>query len=101
MLNKRQRFGKDSESLAMGYLKKHGYKIIEKNYRNKIGEIDIIAKDKGTLVFVEVKARKTHVFGNPKWAVTSKNNVKFPWLPFTTLKPQNRPMPKQGLMLLP
>ena len=76
MLNKRQQFGKKSESLAVRYLKKNGYKILEQNYRNKIGEIDIIAKEKGTLVFVEVKARKTHVFGNPKWAVTPKKQRK-------------------------
>lgn len=76
MLNNRQQFGKESEFLAVRYLKKNGYKILEQNYRNKIGEIDIIAKEKGTLVFVEVKARKTHIFGNPKWAVTPKKQRK-------------------------
>ena len=86
MLNKRQQFGKKSESLALSCLKKHGYKIIEQNYRNKIGEIDIIAKDKGTLVFVEVKARKTHVFGNPKWAVTPKKQRKISMVALYYLK---------------
>ena len=86
MLNKRQQFGKESESLAVRYLKKNGYKIIEHNYRNKIGEIDIIAKEKGTLVFVEVKARKTHVFGNPKWAVTPKKQRKISMVALYYLK---------------
>jgi len=76
MLNQRQQFGKDSESLAVRHLKKNGYKILQQNYRNKLGEIDIIAKDKQTLVFVEVKARKSVHFGSPKWAVTPKKQRK-------------------------
>ena len=76
MLNKRQQFGKESESFAVRHLKKNGYEILEQNYRNKLGEIDIIAKEKGVLVFVEVKARKTPFYGNPKWAVTPKKQRK-------------------------
>lgn len=62
--------GCKGELLAEQYLKKQKYKILEKNYRNKIGEIDIIAKDKDTLVFVEVKARESAIFGRPCEAVT-------------------------------
>ena len=76
MLSKQQDFGKKSESIATVHLKKHGYKILEQNYRTKLGEIDIIAKDKDTLVFVEVKARKSNRFGNPKWAVTPRKQKK-------------------------
>ncbi len=76
MLSKQQDFGKKSESIATTHLKKHGYKILEQNYRTKLGEIDIIAKDKDTLVFVEVKARRSDRFGNPKYAVTSKKQRK-------------------------
>lgn len=72
MPSKDQLFGKEGESLAVLYLKKHGYKIIEQNYRTKLGEIDIIAKEKNTLVFVEVKSRKTCDFGSPKYAITPK-----------------------------
>ena len=54
MPNKKQQFGKKGESLAARHLKRSGYRIIEKNYRTKQGEIDIIAKDKDTIVFVEV-----------------------------------------------
>ncbi len=58
MQNTRQKFGEQGESLAVWYLKKNGYKILEQNYRTKLGEIDIIAKEKKTLVFVEVKIKK-------------------------------------------
>lgn len=86
MLNQRQEFGKESESLAVRHLKKNGYKILEQNYRNKLGEIDIIAKEKGTLVFVEVKARRTPFFGNPKWAVTFKKQRKISMVALYYLK---------------
>ena len=72
MQNKQQKFGDIGETLAVWYLKKNGYKILEQNYRTKLGEIDIIAKDKKTLVFVEVKTRRSIRYGNPKWAVTPK-----------------------------
>ena len=70
MRNKRQTFGAQSEDLAVWYLKKNGYKILEQNYRTQLGEIDIIAKDKKTLVFVEVKGRRSDRYGSPKWAIT-------------------------------
>jgi putative endonuclease len=71
-LNQRQQFGRESESIVAKQLKKKGYKILEQNYRNQLGEIDIIAKDKKTLVFVEVKARRSDRYGSPKWAITPK-----------------------------
>ena len=72
VLNQRQTYGRESESIAVKQLKKQGYKIVEQNYRSKLGEIDIIAKDKKTLVFVEVKARRSDRYGSPKWAITPK-----------------------------
>jgi len=86
MLNQRQKFGKDSESVAVRYLKKNGYTILQQNYRTKLGEIDIIAKDKQTLVFVEVKARKSDHFGHPKWAVTPKKQRKISMVALYYLK---------------
>ncbi len=62
--------GQCGEDAAAAILKKKGYKIVERNYRNKIGEIDIIAKNKDDLVFVEVKTRKSEKFGTPAEAVT-------------------------------
>ncbi len=76
MLNRAQKFGKQSELLASNYLKLSGYSILELNYRNRIGEIDIIAKDGPVLVFIEVKARKTARFGSPKNAVTPRKKIK-------------------------
>ena len=61
--------GKVGEKLASDYLKKKGYKILELNYINNIGEIDIIAKHKSTYVFVEVKYRENDNFGLPREAV--------------------------------
>ena len=62
--------GKYGEDLACVYLKKIGYKIVERNFRIRGGEIDIIAIDKQTLVYVEVKTRSSHRFGLPEEAVT-------------------------------
>lgn len=72
MANPRQILGKKGESAAVRYLKKQGYKIIEQNYRSKAGEIDIIARERKTLVFVEVKTRRSTSYGSPKWGVTPK-----------------------------
>ena len=55
--------GKSGEKLAKDYLITKGYSILETNYRNKIGEIDIIAKDKDILVFIEVKTRTSTDYG--------------------------------------
>ena len=62
--------GKFGEKLALKHLKKLKYKILEVNYTNKIGEIDIIAKDKETIVFIEVKTRSSCKFGFPKESIT-------------------------------
>ena len=71
MSNRRQRFGAAGESRAVDILKEEGYRILVRNYRTKIGEIDIIARDGDTIVFVEVKARNDGgLYGNPKYAVT-------------------------------
>jgi putative endonuclease len=86
MQDKRQQFGKKSENLAVWYLKRIGYKIIEQNYRTPLGEIDIIAKEKKTIVFVEVKSRQSIRYGNPKWAVTPKKQRKISMVALQYLK---------------
>jgi len=70
MLNEYQKYGQESETVAVNFLEKKGYKIIGKNFRTKFGEIDIIAKDFDTLAFIEVKARKSDTFGSPKESIT-------------------------------
>ena len=56
---------KIGEDLACEYLKKKGYRIIERNFRKKYQEIDIIATQDSSLVFVEVKTRRSDSFGSP------------------------------------
>lgn len=68
--------GKKGENIAAKYLKKQGYRIRELNYRCPVGEVDIIASDKKTLVFVEVKTRYSHALGFPEEAVGSKKQKK-------------------------
>jgi len=62
--------GSRGEELAAAFLERNGFAIVERNFRCKGGEIDIIAKDGKTLVFVEVKSRKTLTYGVPQLAVT-------------------------------
>ena len=86
MPDKRQQFGSNSESLAAGYLKKNGYKILERNYRTPLGEIDIIARERKTIVFVEVKSRRSVRYGNPKWAVTPRKQRRISMVALQYLK---------------
>ena len=62
--------GKWGERQAGQFLKKKGYRIIERGYRSALGEIDIIAKDGGTISFIEVKTRRSEDYGSPQEAVT-------------------------------
>lgn len=66
----RRSLGERGEVLAWEYLLKKGYKILEKNYRCKIGEIDIIACHQKRLLFIEVKTRSSEHYGPPEEAVT-------------------------------
>ncbi|MFO7606445.1 MAG: YraN family protein [Desulfurivibrionaceae bacterium] len=65
MTEKHLTLGRRGEELACRFLKKGGYKILEKNYRGHLGEIDLVAREGGCLVFVEVKTRSTTAFGHP------------------------------------
>lgn len=68
--------GQITERIAQDYLKCQGYKIVKTNFKNNIGEIDIIAYDMNILVFVEVKYRKTGIFGLPREAVDARKQQK-------------------------
>jgi putative endonuclease len=61
--------GRAGEDLAVRFLKKKGYKLLERNHESPFGEIDLIFMDKGTVVFVEVKTRTSEAFGRPSDAV--------------------------------
>ncbi len=69
MIGSNQRFGALGEKLAARYLKEQGYKILKKNYKNKLGEIDIIAVDTNEIVFVEVKTRSASPYLSGQYAV--------------------------------
>lgn len=64
--------GKKGEQLAVDFLLKNGYKIIERNYRFDKAEVDVIARKKDVLAIVEVKTRSTSNFGSPEEFVTPK-----------------------------
>ncbi len=66
----RQNLGKAGEDLACRELARRGYAILARRYRTRLGEIDIVADDHGTLVFVEVKTRAGERCGSPAEAVT-------------------------------
>jgi putative endonuclease len=69
-------FGDIGEDIAYGYLETQGYKILEHNYRFRIGEIDIIAEEGDTLVFIEVKTKSNKDFGLPQEMVNYKKQQK-------------------------
>ena len=86
MADTRQQFGRQGEELAMAHLRKKGYKVIECNYRTRAGEIDIIARHKGCIVFVEVKTRRSGRYGHPKSAVTARKQRKISMVALEYLK---------------
>ncbi len=67
---KRRDTGIRGEKLARDFLKKRGYRILETNYRCPEGEIDIVAKHKGSLVFIEVRTKASLEFGSPEESIT-------------------------------
>ena len=81
--------GKLGEGLALDFLRSLGYKILVVNYRNSLGEIDIIAKDKGTLVFVEVKTRLSDIRGLPQDSVGQTKQKKLSRVAVSFLKEHN------------
>ena len=69
-MNYRQKVGKFGEKLAIDYLIKHGYCIIETNVKISYKEIDVVANFKGKMIFVEVKTRQNLEYGEPEYAIT-------------------------------
>jgi putative endonuclease len=74
--NPKQLLGKEGEKAAEQYLRKKGYRIVERNYRCAAGEVDLIVLDRRVVVFVEVKTRSGHQFGTPLEAVESRKQRK-------------------------
>ena len=82
----KKELGKRGEELALRFLKKNGYKVIERNYICKMGEMDIIAQEKDTLVFVEVKTRTSMAFGPPQLAVNPTKQMQLSKVALNFLK---------------
>lgn len=70
MKNSKQLLGHCGEEFAAGELQRRGYKILGRNVRTRLGELDIVARDGNTLCFVEIKTRRSTAFGFPQEAVT-------------------------------
>ncbi len=68
----RQRLGKWGEDIAVQYLSQKGYTILARNVRTEFGEIDIVAQQGDTMIFIEVKTRTTQDFGYPESALTDQ-----------------------------
>jgi putative endonuclease len=75
-LDPRHQFGQAGEAWAEQFLRAKGYRILERNLRTSLGELDLVAEDSGVLVFVEVKARATDAFGGALLAVDRRKQAK-------------------------
>jgi putative endonuclease len=76
ILDSRKLFGQAGESAAEAYLRRKGYRILARNLRSPLGELDLVAEDGQALVFVEVKARRTDVFGGAIHAIHHRKQGK-------------------------
>jgi putative endonuclease len=76
ILDPRKLFGQAGESAAEEYLRRKGYRILARNLRSPLGELDLVAEHGQVLVFVEVKARRTDVFGGAIYAVHHRKQEK-------------------------
>lgn len=85
--------GIKGENIAVKYLKASGFHIMERNYRTPFGEADIIAKDNGAVVFVEVKSRGSDAFGQPFEAVDHRKREKLKKIAVYYLKHNKIEMP--------
>jgi putative endonuclease len=86
MPHERQNYGMDGENMAAGFLVAQGYQIVICNYKNRYGEIDIIAMDGETLVFVEVKSRRSDRFGSARESVSRAKQKKISMVALGYLK---------------
>ena len=89
--------GRLAEDLAAHALAQKDYKILERNFGNKFGEIDIIAQDHNTLVFVEVKAKTGVEFGSPEEMISPAKLQKIRNMAMVYLEGKSLPAGRQGL----
>ena len=89
MTKERQDLGAFGEDLALKKIKRLGYKCIARNYRCPLGEIDIIAKEKDSLVFIEIKTRRGRTTGYAKEAINSRKKRQLSKVALTYMKSNN------------
>ncbi|TAL11647.1 MAG: YraN family protein [Nitrospirae bacterium] len=75
-MNVRTVLGSEGERAAAAFLEARGYRIRERNYRTRLGELDLVAEEGDTLVFVEVKVRRNDRFGGPAAAITAAKQAR-------------------------
>jgi len=71
----KKELGDRGEDIAAKYLQQQGYRIVQRNYRSRYGEVDIICAQQGILVFVEVKTRTSNAFGFPEESITPPSKL--------------------------
>ena len=91
MTTKKQNVGKLGEDIAVKYLEKHGYKILDRNYRKPWGEIDIIARQSQELVFIEVKTQNKKFEWRPEENITQHKKHQLSRIITTYLKANKIP----------
>jgi putative endonuclease len=89
MTRERLDLGKLGEELALKKIKRIGYKCLARNYRCPLGEVDLIAKDGDTLVFIEIKTRKGRTIGYAKEAVDGRKRRQLSKVALTYIKANN------------
>ncbi|KXG77246.1 hypothetical protein AN618_12750 [Fervidicola ferrireducens] len=88
----RKKLGDMGEKYALDYLKANNYEIVKVNYRSRYGEIDIIAKENNTLVFIEVKTRTSDAFGRGMEAVDIRKQRKIRLVSLNFLNEYHKPV---------
>ncbi len=86
-------FGMQAEDAAVRFLQSKHYRIVARNYKTACGEADIVAQDRGTLVFVEVKARVSRAFGQPFEAVDGRKQERLRRVALLYLKKIGKELP--------
>lgn len=89
MFREKQILGNRGEQAAVDFLKKNGCRILARNYKSRLGELDIVALDKNTICFVEVKARASARFGTPQEAVSTQKQKQISKAALCYLKEKN------------
>jgi len=90
-MDNRKQTGQQGEDIAASYFVEKGYKIIERNWRCSVGELDIIIEKDNTLIFVEVRTRKSHRFGTPEESITPAKQARLIELAHTYLQETENP----------